>query len=248
MWHLPPWQVWFQLGHTAATHYPTALTHLSHDLDAGSQPPERREKLAWCGMPPAARWLTAAGRRVVADVVGERIGAADPEVTPAALHDRLALEWMAASHAMFDAIARQQWGVPVHAPFLDTAIVTPARSIPAYQRMEPGRYKPLAARAFTGLVPDFVLARQTKTNFGTSLYTGLAANAPTLRRILSTSRLVEAGLISPRQTATALEAAITGAPAPLAELHQLLVTELWLTRLSTRSDTWWLHEGSPACR
>ncbi|MFE5853442.1 asparagine synthase-related protein [Streptomyces sp. NPDC056500] len=92
---------------------------------------------------------------------------------PAVLHDRLDLEFMAGSHAMFDTIARQQWNVPIHAPLLDTPVIDACHAIPSHQRVQDGVYKPLA-RAALHLVPDFLLNRQTKTAFTTRLYTGLA--------------------------------------------------------------------------
>jgi asparagine synthase (glutamine-hydrolysing) len=248
---IAPWRVWRQLGSTAAIGYPRALKRLARRFRSpaplGGTPSAGWDDLAWCTGTSAAGWLTPAGRRAVADLVEARAQVADPDATPAALHDRLALEWMAGSHAMFDSIARQKWGVAIHAPFLDTAVVDACLGIASYQRVRTGLYKPLAQAAFTGLVPDFLLHRQTKTAFTTSLYTGLAANAPTLRRIITTSRLAQAGLIDAHRAGAALEAAVSGAPAPLADLHTLIVTELWLDRLPTRA-TWWQPdtEGSAA--
>ncbi|MEV4975378.1 asparagine synthase-related protein [Streptomyces scopuliridis] len=240
-----PWRVWWQLGRSAATSYPRALDSLARTI-AGPRPlavqrAARWENLAWCGISPAAGWLTGAGRRAVADLVDARAQAAGPHAAPAALHDRLNLEFMAGSHAGYDAIARQLWGVPVHAPFLDTAVVSACLAIPSYDRTREGIYKPLAQAAFDGLVPGFLLHRQTKTGFTSSLYTGLAANAATLRRIVATSTLAQAGLLDARRAAADLERALAGAPAPLADLHTLISTELWLANLPTRA-TWWRHD------
>ncbi|MFD8970165.1 asparagine synthase-related protein [Streptomyces sp. NPDC059568] len=243
--HVAPWRVWRQLGLTAATGYPRALDRLARTV-AGPAPlnaqrAARWQDLAWCALGSAGGWLTGTGRRAVAELIEARAHMADPHATPAALHDRQALEFMAGSHAMFDSIARQKWGVPIHAPFLDTQVVDACLGIPGYQRVREGVYKPLARAAFTGLVPDFLLHRQTKTAFTTSLYSALAANAPVLRRIITTSKLAQAGLIDAHRAAAALESAIAGAPAPLADLHTLIVTELWLDQVQTRTAraTWW---------
>ncbi|MFD3920171.1 albusnodin/ikarugamycin family macrolactam cyclase [Streptomyces sp. NPDC058595] len=240
-----PWRMWRQLGRTAAVSYPRALETLARTVGGqgalGTERSARWEDLAWCGTVSAADWLTRTGRRSVAEVIGRRVQVADPDTMPGALHDRLALEFMAGSHAMFDSIARQKWGVPVHAPFLDTAVVDACLSVPGYQRMREGVYKPLGRAAFTGLVPDFLLHRQTKTAFTTSLYSGLAANAPALRRIVAASKLAQAGLIDAHRAVAALESAIAGAPAPLADIHSLIVAELWLDQLhrQTTHATWW---------
>ncbi|MFF2026728.1 albusnodin/ikarugamycin family macrolactam cyclase [Streptomyces sp. NPDC058171] len=243
--HVAPWQVWRQLIRTVGTSYPRALERLAATVGGAAPLMVRRsarwEDLAWCSLTAAAQWLTPAGRRAVAELVEARAQAADPAATPAALHDRLDLEFMAGSHAMYDAIARQELGVAVHAPFLDTAVVDACHSVPSFQRMKAGVYKPLARAGFAGLVPDFVLRRQTKTAFTTSLYSGLAANAATLRRILTESRLAQAGLLDGHRVGAALNAAVAGAPAPLAALHTLIVTELWLTTLPSQTGlaTWW---------
>ncbi|MEU7108360.1 asparagine synthase-related protein [Streptomyces sp. NPDC046215] len=92
-------------------------------------------------------------------------------------------------HATFDAIARQRWGIGVHAPFLDTPVVDARLSILGYLRLQPGLYKPLAQAAFAGPVPDFVLQRQTKTECTSSLYAGFAANASTLRAVIGGLRV-----------------------------------------------------------
>lgn len=113
-----PWRVWQQLAAAAATPCPRGLEPLATRLSepgplAASSP--GAGSLAWCSVTAAGNWLTADGRRAVGELVAARAGVADPYITPAVLHDRLGLEWMASSHAMFDAIARQRWNLPVHA-------------------------------------------------------------------------------------------------------------------------------------
>ncbi|MFD0492703.1 asparagine synthase-related protein [Streptomyces rhizosphaericus] len=199
---------------------------------------------------PAARWLTSAGRRAVSQLVAARVPHAVRHTAPGALHDRLDLEWMAAEHATFDAIARQRWGVPIHAPFLDTAVAATRLAIPPFERARPGVYKPLAWIALAHLVPHWLLARQTKTLFTTSVFDGLAANAPALRRVIDNSHLTGAGLLDARRAAADLESGIAGAPTPLGNLHALLVTELWLARLNETAAyaAWWQPaEGSTLC-
>ncbi|MGW7517810.1 asparagine synthase-related protein [Streptomyces sp. NPDC054796] len=255
---IAPWRAWRQLAGAAFTSYPRALGRLADQLGSAlpaAWRPGPETDLGWCGTTAAARWLTPAGRRAVAELVGSGAAHAAGWARPAELHDRLALEWMAAEHATFDALARQRWGVPIHAPFLDTAVVETCFAIPPYERVQPGVYKPLARAALSGLVPDWLLSRQTKTLFTTSVFDGLAANAPALRRILAGSRLAQAGLLDAARAARDLEAAVAGAPAPLGALHALLVSELWLARLPATTDpaTWWTSwtsapEGGTPCR
>ncbi|MEU2358874.1 asparagine synthase-related protein [Streptomyces misionensis] len=111
------------------------------------------QMLSWCGMTGAAPWLTRTARTAVADLVAARAETADAHAGPGQVHERLALEMMGHGHATYDAIARQLWGVPVHAPFLDTPLVDVCHAIPGWQRARPGDFKPLARAAFTGSVP-----------------------------------------------------------------------------------------------
>ncbi|MET9776261.1 asparagine synthase-related protein [Streptomyces sp. NPDC006367] len=79
---------------------------------------------------------------------------------------------MGDGHATYDALVRHLWGVPVHAPFLDTTVIDACHAIPGWQRTRPGDFKPLARAAFTGSVPAFLLNRRTKTAFTSSVYAG----------------------------------------------------------------------------
>ncbi|MFE0062976.1 asparagine synthase-related protein [Streptomyces sp. NPDC059003] len=200
--HTALWPMLRQAARTQQSSQPRALRALAELIGGPGvlrhpswAPPW--EMLSWCGITAAATWLTRAGRAVVAELVATRSEAAAPDVHPGALHERLALEHMGGGRAGFDQIARQQWHLPIHVPLLDTPVVDACLALPGYERFQPGDYKPLARAAFTGHVPNFLLQRSTKTAFTGSLYAGLHTNAPTLRRILTTSRIAQAGLLDP---------------------------------------------------
>ncbi|MFJ2630005.1 asparagine synthase-related protein [Streptomyces sp. NPDC087532] len=240
------WPVLGQVARTERTPYPQALAELANTIATGSEHAAQRgpatsaaQMLTWCGSGAATPWLTHTGRAAVADLVTARAQTVRPDTTPGALHERLALELMGDGHATFDQISRQQWDLPVHAPLLDNLVVDACHAIPGYARTRPGDFKPLARAAFTGNVPDFLLQRRTKTAFTSSLYAGLRANAPALRRILDRSLLAEAGLLDGAKMLASLDSAARGEPAPLAALHALIVTELWLATLPTARTTWW---------
>ncbi|GAA1334675.1 hypothetical protein GCM10009647_076460 [Streptomyces sanglieri] len=240
------WPVLGQAARTQRTPYPQALAALADTIKAGPEHTAERgpgtsaaQMLTWCGSGPATAWLTRAGRTVVADMVAARAQTARPDTTPGVLHERLALELMGDGHATFDQISRQQWGLPVHAPLLDNLVVDACHAIPGYARTQPGDFKPLARAAFTGHVPDYLLHRRTKTAFTSSLFAGLRTNAPALRRILNSSLLAQAGLLDGAKALASLDSAARGEPAPLAALHALIVTELWIATLPTARTTWW---------
>lgn len=240
------WPVLGQAARTQRTPYSRALAALADTINAGSgrtaqsgPATSAAQMLTWCGSSAATTWLTRAGRAAVADLVTARAQTAPPDTAPGALHERLALELMGDGHATFDQISRQQWGLPVHAPLLDNLVVDACHAIPGYARTQPGDFKPLARAAFAGHVPDYLLHRRTKTAFTSSLFAGLRTNAPALRRILGRSLLAQAGLLDVSKALASLGSAARGEPAPLAALHALIVTELWLATLPTARTMWW---------
>ncbi|MEW1700340.1 asparagine synthase-related protein [Streptomyces sp. NPDC091278] len=230
-----------QAARTAATPYPCALEALAGQVAAGRAegPSGAARILAWCGASGALPWLTRSGRAMVADLVGVRAVGADRGEAPGRLHERLALELMGDGHATFDQMARTLWKLPVHAPLLDNRVVDLCHAIPGWERARPGDFKPLARAAFTGLVPDLLLERRTKTPFTGSLYDGLRAHAPAVRRILAESVLVQAGLLDRHRVMGALDAGARGETVPLAALHGLVVAELWLALLPLGRSAWW---------
>lgn len=241
------WPVLRAAARTAWTTYPSALSVLAERI-THTQPSTRGgrvrtpEALAWCGLTNGAPWLTGHGRDLVAALVGERAKAADPDASPGAVHERLALELMGDGHNTYDQIARALWDLPIHAPLLDTAVVDVCQAVPGWERARPGEFKPLAKAAFAGKVPGYLLERRTKTSFTGSTYVGLRANAAAVRRILAGSRLAQAGLIDGHAAIAALDGAARGEPSPLFALHALVATELWLAAMNTRRSLWWEPE------
>lgn len=221
--------------------HPRALADLADTILAGTALrvlPDTADVARWCGRLTAARWLTPAGRTALADCIGTRAAVADSAVGPGELRERLALEATGTEHAALDTLARTLWGLPMHAPFLDTRIIDICHAVPAWERRRAGDFKPLARAALTGLVHGPVLTRRTKTAFN-GVYDGLRVNAPALRDLLARSALSGAGLIDPGAVLASLDRTIHGSPADLGSVHALVAAELWLTNLPTAFTKWW---------
>ncbi|MFE3577923.1 asparagine synthase-related protein [Streptomyces vinaceus] len=229
---------------TARTTHPQALTRLAEELERPSPVARPGTSMSWCGTTAAAAWLTHGGRSALADLVGDAARRADPGTRPGALHERLALQRMGEEHATFDSIARERWGLPIHAPYLDNLVVDACHAVPGWSRSRPGDFKPLARAAFSALLPTYALNRRTKTAHTESVYAGLRANASVLASIVRSSTLTQAGLIDPGRAVAALEAAVRGEPAPLAGLHSLIAIERWSDTLPIRRELFW--EQAPA--
>ncbi|MEV3951014.1 albusnodin/ikarugamycin family macrolactam cyclase [Streptomyces halstedii] len=235
--------VLFQAARTSRTTYPQALNTLAATTTEPAAEGHRAwlqaaDLLKWCGPLASALWLTADGRQAVAEVVSRAADTARPDALPGAESARLALHRMGEEHATYDQIGRQQWGLPIHAPYLDGSVVDACLAVPGWERWVPGDFKPLARAALTGAVPAYLLQRRTKTPMTASLHLGLRANTAALRRIIKASRLAAAGLIDPKPVLAALDGAIRGERAPLGALHQLVVTELWLSTLPNANAFW----------
>ncbi|MDJ0383236.1 asparagine synthase-related protein [Streptomyces sp. G-G2] len=235
-----------EAARTARTTYPQALTRLAEELERRSPLALRPGPMAWCGATAAAAWLTAGGRSAVAALVDDAARRADLDIRPGVLHERLALERMGEEHATFDDIARQRWGLPVHAPYLDSLVVDACHAVPGWERSRPGDFKPLARAAFSAVMPAYGLNRRTKTAHTQSVYAGLRANAAALTAIIKSSALAQAGLIDPVRAVAALEAAVRGEPAPLAGLHSLIAIERWRAAVPIRRELFW--EQAPAAK
>ncbi|MFD5977478.1 asparagine synthase-related protein [Streptomyces bacillaris] len=221
--------------------HPEALAHLAATVLDRSAPrmlPDAADTARWCGRLSAARWLTPDGRAALAGFIGARAQSADPATGPGALRERLALEATGTEHANLDTLSRARWGLPVHAPFLDTRIVDICLAVPAWERRRPGDFKPLARAALTGLVHHRVLARRTKTPF-TGVYDGLRSNAPALRALLTGSVLAQSGLVELTAVLASLDRTVNGSPADLGSLHTLIAVELWLANRPASPGTWW---------
>ncbi|WP_457511689.1 asparagine synthase-related protein [Streptomyces sp. TE33382] len=240
----PVGSVLAQAFRTARTPYSHALNTLATDIGkaAGQEHlayGSAGSLLTWCGPLSSVSWLTGDGRRALSEVVGRAATAARPGRLPGTELEQIGLFLMGEEHATYDEIARQKWGLPIHAPYLDGPVVDACLAVPGWERRVPGDFKPLARAAFTGSVPDYLLQRRTKTAMTGSLHLGLRANAAALRRIVKDSRMAAAGLVDPHLALAALDGAIRGERVPLGSLHQLIATELWLSTLPNRREFWW---------
>ncbi|MFE5868622.1 asparagine synthase-related protein [Streptomyces roseifaciens] len=125
-------------------------------------------------------------------------------------------------------------GLECAAPYLDDGVVEAALSVRVGERSAPGRYKPVLAAALRGIVPDPVLGRSAKGEFGADLYAGLRHNRARLVALFEDSLLACAGLVD----AAALRTSLLGlhpVPGPLRPLDTTLGCELWLRSLPDRA-------------
>jgi len=140
--------------------------------------------------------------------------------------------------ARSDAQLAETFGIRLHNPFTDSAVIAAALSVPAWERGDPWHYKPLLADALTGLLPSALAVRATKGTFDADHHRGLRANLAALLG-LADGHLAALGLIDPGQLRIALRSAAAGLPAPFGLLEPTLAAESWLRAISAAPPPAW---------
>jgi asparagine synthase (glutamine-hydrolysing) len=215
----------------AGTTAQRALSGLAGEL-AGSAPLSGRwsDFIGW--WPPAgaaASWLTGPVRRQLAEAAADpaTARALPPGVSPADLAALTDVRRSGDAQRQLRELAAPL-GLDVHAPFLDSAVIRAALSVPAVVRASPWTYKPLLGAALGGLLPAEILGRSSKGNYSAEQYAGARAALPALRAQLCDSRLAALGVIEPGQVRAVLDRMAAGLAVPLGPLNMLLATESWL--------------------
>lgn len=206
-----------------------ALLTLARDLERGRRAATSSWEDNWIGYwrRPCADWLTADARRQLAADV-RRL--ANHEVDTDATGDLVTRSWLR-SQALTQQAVRdvgREFGISVHAPFLDTEVVRVCLSLPAHRRADPTAYKPLLREALSGLLPQDVLSHDVKGDYTRETHHGVRQAAAALRQLFVDSAAAAHGLIEPRCVLEVLDNAIQGLPTPWDALSQVIAVELWL--------------------
>jgi asparagine synthase (glutamine-hydrolysing) len=125
-------------------------------------------------------------------------------------------------------------GIEVTYPYLDRRLVEFLLGIPYSQRVAPGEPRRLMRRALRGILPEAVRLRRCKGNPTAFIARGLTARRAEILALVADARVVERGLVKPREFREALERAMHGAETHSAALMVMLRIELWLRRLEGR--------------
>lgn len=183
--------------------------------------------------PPA--WVTADARQLAAD-------AAEPVPTwPHARHADAATLGemrMVGRSARADAQLAETFGVPIHNPFTDGAVIAAALAAAPWRRGDPWRYKPLLAAALGDQLPRAIAYRATKGAFDNDHYSGIRTNLATAHD-LAHGRLTQLGLIDPAAAHAAIDRAAAGLPVVFGHLEPALAAEVWIRAVSTAPPITW---------
>ncbi|WP_433701335.1 albusnodin/ikarugamycin family macrolactam cyclase [Nocardiopsis sp. CA-288880] len=218
------------------TSYRAALEHAATELDTpprarrAEHVPRFESSVAWVHVSKSARWATPSARAQVAEAL--RAGRPGDDQDGADAHTLRLIRWHGSVTRSFLHVA-DHLGVPIAAPFFDSDVLAACLSVPAWQRATVHQAKPLLRQAFTGRLPNDLFIRRTKGDYSACEYHGLRANAGAVRALLTDSRLADLDIIDAAAVRADLDAAISGARAPMGALSQVLATEVWLRQLET---------------
>lgn len=126
-----------------------------------------------------------------------------------------------------------RFGVEVRHPFLDRRLFELVLAFPPEELWEPGVSKPLLRRTMTGMLPEAVRGRKTKTRFTTFLDTVLREKeAGRIEDLLHAPLAADLGILDrDRLLAAYREYRQGGSPALRAPLWHAVTLEIWLKRI-----------------
>ncbi|QTR04193.1 asparagine synthase, partial [Saccharothrix algeriensis] len=168
---------------------------------------------------------------------------ADPTGRDRALRDAVELVRHGGRLQRRTAQAAAADGFPVAAPLLDDRVVEACLAVRPHERTTPWRYKPLAAEALRGIVPERSLARATKGGT-TPEYAALPRYRPDLLALCEGSRLAELGLVDVDRLRSALHGVWLTDAMPIM-VEQTVGCERWLRDLEPTGSPTALMTGAP---
>jgi asparagine synthase (glutamine-hydrolysing) len=207
-----------------------ALFALARDIGRGRSPGLPAWEDMWLHYwNPRADWLTARARRQLAE---ELRALADEETGADSAADLVTRSLLRSQTLTQRAVrdAGREFGISVHAPFLDSDVVRACLSLAARQRVDLAEPKPLLRDALSQMVPKVVLSHPAKGDYHKEVHYGVRRAALALRGLLADSAAADHGLLEPGPVRAVLENAIEGLPTPWGALNQVLAVELWLRK------------------
>jgi asparagine synthase (glutamine-hydrolysing) len=121
-------------------------------------------------------------------------------------------------------------GLPIAAPYFDDQVIDACLAVRPEHRVTAREYKPLLRRAMTNVIPDNVLARQSKDDGSIDVDYGLRRHSDELVALWEDSRLERLGLVDAARLRT-----LCAEPSSLeledGALFSTIGCELWLRDL-----------------
>jgi asparagine synthase (glutamine-hydrolysing) len=229
------WPLWSTLAQLANPGTFTGWWRTQADQLTQPRPSLRRPMLGW-GLGPvrAPSWVTAKGVELAREALCCTAEYAQPLAEDLATHQMLLL--VRSNTAGYRLLAQLygESGVELDMPYLDDRVLEATLRVLPHEHAGPWRYKPLLADAMHGIVPDEVLERSTKGEFGEDIRRGMRRNRSAVLEMFADSALADRGLIDPGELSAQLSI-----PQPdnttTQALENLLGCETWLRTATSHS-------------
>jgi asparagine synthase (glutamine-hydrolysing) len=101
-------------------------------------------------------------------------------------------------------------------------------ALPPQQQVAPGRDRLLQRRALTGILPEEIRARRTKSGPAQAIYQGLRANRDVYQLLTDRPLLAQRGYVDQAAWRAAVQAAQFGVVRSSAAFEAAVSLELWL--------------------
>ncbi|MBV9024429.1 MAG: lasso peptide isopeptide bond-forming cyclase [Streptomycetaceae bacterium] len=229
------WSLWSTLAELA--HPGTFATWWRTQADQLTEPRPslRRPVLGWgLGSMRAPSWVTAKGIESAREILRCTAEHAQPLAEDLAMHQMLLL--VRSNTADYRLLAQMygESGVELDMPYLDDRVLEATLRVLPHEHAGPWRYKPLLVDAMHGIVPDRILGRSTKGEFGEDIRRGMRRNLSAILEMFADSALADRGLIDPGELRAQLSV-----PQPdnttTQALENLLGCETWLRTATSHS-------------
>jgi asparagine synthase (glutamine-hydrolysing) len=229
------WPLWSTLAKLANPGTFTGWWRIQADQLTQPRPSLRRPVLGW-GLGPVRTpsWVTAKGVESAREALRRTAEYAQPLADDLATHQMLLL--VRSNTAGYRLLAQLygESGIELDMPYLDDRVLEATLRVLPHEHAGPWRYKPLLADAMHGIVPDEVLGRSTKGEFGEDIRQGMRRNRSAVLEVFADSALADRGLIDPGELSAQLSI-----PQPdnttIQALENLLGCETWLRTAISRS-------------
>jgi asparagine synthase (glutamine-hydrolysing) len=204
--------------------YGAWMAGLAGDLRT-SWPSSTRPMLGWGAPPGLAPWVSADAVALLRRILSEEAERATALTDDGGTHARLVGLYAGAAMARHLAQMTRRVGVPAAMPYFDDQVIEAALAARLSETTDPRQYKPLIREAMRGIVPDDLLARNTKADTSIAAARGAQLHRDQLLALAENSHLAELGLID----LAAMRAAMRSPDERTwYELDQTLACETWL--------------------
>lgn len=135
--------------------------------------------------------------------------------------------WIVTENMRNDIAIMAQFGIRCELPYLDDKIINSVLSVQPFESNDPTAYKPLLRDAVTGVIPDEVRNRTTKTEGTSEIWDGMRKNHNLVKSFSSDMLLEKFGLVE-EATYRRMLLGPQDPRIPIAAFWTTLAAEIWL--------------------